>query len=194
MFCLLYAITGEAQVSSEKKIHLFGFSDLRSSIRHELGASFFTHGYRSPRFAVRYALENSVAYPSPVYNRGTGLISMHYEPRLRLIEFGSNASITLDIPLVIGLTLVDLTTPEDFSYGVDSLSDAAFNAGIFSNERSSELGVMHTEYGGMLSFNCFQGATFENTAAIGFSAGIGMQRVSSPLIMNFIAGYDREDY
>jgi hypothetical protein len=172
----------------------FSLKHFRSSFRHELGVSFFSHFYRSPDLAVHYEVMDGVAYPEPVYNRGIGLMSLHYEPRFRLLEYRHWASITLDIPLVWSLSLVDLTTEDGFRYSADTVSTAAFNAGIFSVEREAGLGLTHLEAGAMLSLNLWQGATYENTFPLGVSMGLGVHRLFAPGILNFIAGYTREQY
>lgn len=184
----------ETVLGLEGDWYVFSLKHFKSSFRHELGLSMFSHFYRSPDQAIHYEVDDGIAYPQPVYNRGFGLMSLHYEPRFRLIEYRNWASLSLDVPLVWSLSLVDLTTQDGFRYSADTVSTAAFNAGIFAVERETGLGLGHLEAGAMLSINLWQGATYENTFPLGLSIGAGVHRMFAPVLMNFIAGYEREEY
>jgi hypothetical protein len=194
---LLFPLVSASQVHGfglKKPFYVVNPFQLKSSLRHEIGMSFLTHFYRSPDQAIHYQVNQGIAYPQPVFNEGFGVFSLHYEPRLRLIEYKSWASLSLDFPLVFSLSIMDLKTEDGFRFSTDTVSDASFNAGIYEAERGNDLGFMHVEAGFMASINLFQGATYENTAPIGLSLGLGIHRIYSPLAMNFLADFQREDY
>lgn len=193
----LFPLVSTSQVHDfglKKSIYVLNPFQIKTSVRHEIGMSFLTHFYRSPDQAVHYQVNQGIAYPQPVFNEGFGVLSLHYEPRIRLIEYKTWASITVDLPLVFSLSIMDLKTEDGFRYSTDTVSDASFNAGIYEAERGNDLGFMHVEAGFMASLNLFQGATYENTSPVGLSLGLGVQRIYSPLAMNFLADFDRDDY
>jgi len=178
----------EAQSESDKKVHFFSFSHLKSSLRHELGFSMGAHVVKSPQVATYRVISNNWVYPEPVFNRAIGIFSMSYEPKFRLIEVGSALSLSLDLPLTASLSTVDVRTKDAFQVDAATLTDPVIS------QRSAALGWGHVEGGGILSINLLQGSTYENTAGIGLSAGLGAIFVYAPLVMNPGYGFLRSDY
>lgn len=177
-----------------KSVYFFDVNHLNSSMRHEFGFSFLTHFAKSPLKAEYNLVSSGVSYPQPVFNRVYSIFSMGYEPQLRLVEVGSNFSLSFDVPFTLGLSTVDLRTPSSISYSTEPITDNDINTGIFSKERTSNLGALNGEVGALLSFNFFQGATIENTKAVGFSFAGGINHITAPLVMNIFEEYERSEY
>jgi hypothetical protein len=175
--------------------YLFNPKHPQSAIRHELNFSLFSHFTRSPQLATIHKVKSGLAYPEPIFNRVFGIATAGYEPRLRMIEWGNSASLSLDIPLNVSLSLVDITNKtREVQYSPVPVTDAEFNSGIYFNTREGDIGIFHSEIGALLSLNLLQGSTLENTKGFGLTFSAGVNRVMAPLFMNFLYGYKRTDY
>ncbi len=178
----------------QKSVYSIDFNNFKSSFRQEIGFSFISHFARSPIVAEYNLVSSGVSYPQPVYNNVFGVFALTYEPKFRLIEAGSSFSFSLDLPLTGGFSVVDLTTPDGVSYSSEEVTPNDISTGVFSKERSSNLGLMNAEFGALISFNFFQGSTIENINALGLTFSGGVNYISAPLAMNFIDEYQRSDY
>ncbi|MEX2595379.1 MAG: hypothetical protein WEC59_00505 [Salibacteraceae bacterium] len=177
-----------------RKVHAFSFKYFRSSFRHELGFTVGAHWFRSPQMETYYKLKQNAAYPEPVFNRGVGVLNISYEPRFRLLEFGSSVSFTLDVPLLVSISGIDVRTDDGFRYSTDSIDIEDFRTGIFAKERTERLGTFHAEAGAMIGLNFGQASTYENTNRLGLSIAVGVNYFTAPIFMNSSRGYEREDY
>lgn len=196
LFVFLFSFyqKGVSQNEATKSVYFFSLNDLKASMRNELGFSFLTHFAKSPLLAEYNYVDAGISYPQPVFNRLIGVFSMTYEPQFRLIEVGSDFSISLDLPITGSLSTVDLRTPDDISYSTEEVTANDISTGVYAKERYGQLGFLNSEFGALASLNFFQGATFENTQAMGLSLSAGINYISAPLIMNFSDGISRSDY
>lgn len=185
---------GLSQNEATKSVYFMSFSHLNSSMRNELGFSFLTHFAKSPLFAEYNYVDAGISYPQPIFNRIIGVFSMTYEPQFRLVEVGSNFSVSLDLPITGSLSTVDLRTPFGTSYSTEEVTANDISTGIYAKERYAELGFFNSEFGALATMNFFQGATYENTQAMGLSLSAGINYITAPLIMNFTDGVTRSDY
>lgn len=192
--CMMLVASAGYTQNEGSGIFVFNPKYLKSSMRHEIGLSLGTHWVRSPMVAEFIKVRNNIAYPTPVYNRVIGLFAMTYEPKFRLIEFGSAASISLDVPLTLGLSSVDIVTPSGDHYAADEITANDLETGVYSKEREAALGGLHVEGGGLISLNFWQGSTLENTSSLGLSISGGINAIYAPLVMNIIYEYERSDY
>ncbi|NQV53916.1 MAG: hypothetical protein HQ500_12075 [Flavobacteriales bacterium] len=197
VICILLGLSGISfgqEEGSDPRIYFFNPSHLKSSIRQEVGMSIGTHWTKSPMRNIYTSVDDGVAYPEPVFSRAIGILAGTYEPRLRLIEYKSNASISLDIPLTLSFSLVDVLSGSRYKYSAEPLTEQELASNIFSKERDGILGICHAEAGALLSVNIGQGSTIENTKMVGWTLSAGYNLVRGPLFMNFIENYDRADY
>ncbi|MEQ9186900.1 MAG: hypothetical protein RLP15_04140 [Cryomorphaceae bacterium] len=184
-----------AQVDSEEqRLYVLNLKHLNTSLRHELGMSIGTHWTKSPMRTTYTSVVNGVAYPEPVFTRAIGILAASYEPRLRLLEYKSAASLSLDVPLTVSFSLVDVLSGSRFKYSAEPLTQQELASNIFAKERDGILGISHIEAGALLSFNLGQGATVENTDMVGLTLSAGFNYIRGPLLMNFFEKYDRDDY
>ena len=190
----LSGVSSGQEADDDPSLYFFNPSELRSSIRHEMGMSVGTHWTKSPMCDVYTSVVDGVAYPEPVFSRAIGIISATYEPRLRLIEYKSDASISLDIPLTLSFSLVDVLSGSRYKYSAEPLTEQELASNIFSKERDGIVGICHVEAGALLSVNLGQGATIENTKTVGWTLSAGYNFVRGPLLMNFFEDYDKADY
>jgi hypothetical protein len=167
---------------------------LRTCLRQEVGFSIGTHWSKSKMITTYTEVKEGVAYPEPVFNRAIGIMAATYEPRLRLMEWRSGASVTLDVPLTFSLSVVDLLTGSRKHFSAEPLTQAELQSGIFAKNRGGVLGGFHTEVGSLLSVNVGQGATIENTSQAGLSLGIGYNFLYGPLMLNPFQNQERKDY
>ena len=174
-------------------VYFLSFKHFKSSFRKELGFSFLSHYAVSPVMAEYNLVASGVSYPQPVFNRLFGVFAMTYEPQFRLMELGSNMSISLDLPITGALSTVDLRTRSGISYSTEEVTANDISTGIYAKERSSSLGALNSELGALLSLNLFQGSTIENTNGAGLSFSAGVNYITAPLMMNFLEGYQRSD-
>ena len=196
LFVFLFSFfqKGVSQNEATKSVYFLSFNNLKSSMRNELGFSFLTHFAKSPLLAEYNYVDAGVSYPQPVFNRLIGIFSMTYEPQLRLVEVGSSFSLSLDLPITGSLSTVDLRTPWGTSYSTEEVTANDISTGVYAKERHAELGFLNSELGALATLNFFQGATLENTQAMGLSLSAGVNYITAPLIMNFSDGISRSDY
>lgn len=185
--CFLFV--GLNAKSQEKSIYLFSFKHLKSSLGHEILFSPFLHHAKSPHLANYYINGGNLVYPTAVYNRVYGIITATYQPKLRLVEFGSKASIALRIPMTISLSTVDLKTKEGNKYTPSSVISYNINFGYYEGSRDNALGAFSTEIGGLLGIDFGKDATIENEAKTGISLAAGYNIIYAPLILR---KYDNE--
>ena len=179
---------------ADKSLYLLSPRHIETSIRHEIGVSIGTHWSKSQMWTTFTTVEDGVAYPEPVFSRVIGVGALTYEPRLRLLEYKSVASLSLDIPLTASFSVVDVLSGSRRKYSAEPLTEQEINSNIFSKERSGFLGLFHGEAGALLSLNFGQGATLENTQAIGWTVSAGYNYLRGPLFMNFFQDNKRSDY
>jgi hypothetical protein len=185
-FFLIIGIGAKAQ---EKSVYLFSFKHLKESVSHEFLLSPFLHHAKSPHLANYYVNGGSLIYPMPVYNRVYGIITATYQPKLRLVEFGSKASIALRIPMTFSLSAVDLKTKEGNKYTPSSVVNYNINYGYYEGSRDNALGAFNTEIGGLLGVDFGKDATIENESKTGLSLAAGYNIIYAPLILR---KYDNE--
>lgn len=178
----------------QQSFYLLSPKHLGTCFRHEIGFTLFSQHYRSGVKDTIYDLDFTTAYPTPVYMRVFSIFSMSYEPQFRLVEFRSTQSLSLDLPLNIGLSLVDLRTRSGVKFDPEPVTEEQVESGQYYNQRGGELGVGHAELGFLLAYNIGQGATLENTFPVGLTIGAGYNFTYAPLLMNSIFEYDRSGY
>lgn len=189
LILLAVMLTGVARAANPP-VYFFSAKYFGESFSNELAFSFLTHHTRSPQFETFYDLRSSGVFREyPVYMRAYSILSVTYEPIFRMLEFGSASSLSLNVPLTIGLSAVDFRTP--YADRMDVENSPEIGA---STERSAAVGSMHVEGGGLLTYNIGAGATAENTSSVGLSLGVGYNRIMAPLLMNVVYEYSREDY
>jgi len=177
-----------------RSFYFFSPRYLRTCFRHEIGFTFFSEHYRSAAMDTIYDVNYTQAYPSPVYMRVFTIMSMSYEPQFRLVEYRSSQSLSLDLPLNVGLSAVDLRNRSGKKFDPSPVTESEVQQGVFYHERDGELGVGHAELGALLAYNLGQGATQENVSPVGLSLAVGYNYTYAPLSMNSIYDFKRSDY
>jgi hypothetical protein len=192
LFALLMLLSSPV-LSAESLVYLFSFNYFKQSFHHQLGMTFFTNYTRSPVLGTEFIFSNTQAYPVPVYTNVYSLASLTYEPQFRLIEFGSSQSITLNTPLTLGFSMVDVCISlDDFdrrSYSPESSE----TAGQSFETRSDFLGWGHAELGALGVYNIGRNATAENTWPVGFHLGFGYLYTYGPIYIEYLE-ISRSDY
>lgn len=194
LIILLTMALSSAILAQEKDFYFFNPKYLKSSLRHEVGMTIGAHWTKSKMLTTYTSVVDGIAYPEPVFNRVIGLMTLTYEPRFRLVQYKSDASISLDIPLTGSLSLVDVLSGSRFRYSAEPLTEAEISSGIYAKERSGILGGLHVETGALLSLNLWQGSTLENTKPVGLTLSGGVNYIYAPLVFNILEDYDRKDY
>jgi len=108
---------------------------------------------------------------------------------LRLVEFGSKASIALRIPMTLSLSTVDLKTRDGNKYTPSSVIRYNINSGFYEGSRDNALGTFSSEVGGLIGLDLGKGSTIENGAKTGLSLAAGYNIIYGPLILR---KYDKE--
>lgn len=182
-------------LAQEKKIYFFSLSQPKTCISHELLITPFIHHARSPKIANYYYASGEYLIPTPVYNRIYSIASLTYQPKFRLVEFGSKLAITLRTPITAGLSFSDLRTPEGERWSPATLDPFNTITKRYENSRYSGLGGFHVEGGALIGIDYGFGSTVENTNKSGISIGAGINQIYAPLLL--ATNYDnqtREDY
>lgn len=174
--------------------YFFSLSHPRTSFRHEIGFTMCTQHYRSAAMDTVYSVDLTRAYPTPVYMRVFSIMSISYEPQFRLVEYKSSQSLTLNLPLNVGLSLVDLRTRDGEKFDPQPVTQTDIQNDVFYHTRVGELGVGHAEIGALLAYNLGQGATQENVSPVGMSVALGYNYTYAPLMMNSVYNYPRAEY
>lgn len=185
----LFTFFGIVANAQDKSIYLFSFKHIKSSVGHELLLSPFLHHAKSPHIANYYINGGSLVYPTAVYNRVYGIITATYQPKFRLVEFGSKSAFVLRVPMTLSLSSVDLKTKEGNKYTPSSVVNYNINFGYYEGSRDKALGAFSTEIGGLVGFDFGKESTIENESKTGISLSAGYNIIYAPLILN---KYDNE--
>lgn len=169
--------------AQDKSVYFFSLQHPKTSISHELLVTPFYHHARSPKVANYYYASGDYLIPTPVYNRVYSLVSLTYQPKFRLVEFGSKLAISLRVPLTGGVSFCDLRTPEGERWSPATLDPFNTLTKRYENSRYSGLGAFHVEGGALIGVDYGFGSTVENTNKSGISLGAGINRVYAPLLL-----------
>jgi hypothetical protein len=191
-FILTWLVLGITHQTSAQ-VYFFSPKYFSQSFDHELGITFLTGYIRSPNLVNIYTVENSVAYPEPVYMRSYPILTISYEPQFRLLEIGHNQSFSLNLPVAVSLSTMDLRTNSAIRYSTDEPSQDQLDQGKYYETRDLPLGTGHGEFGGLISYNVGVNSTAENTWPVGFNIAFGYNYIYGPLIMTSIEA-TRTDY
>ena len=192
LYIAIFLFAGAGLKASDGPIRLLSLKYFNTSYSSELGMTFFTGYVRSPMMNKVYEIDQTRAYPLPVYTWVYPLGILSYEPKLRLLEFGSANSLTLNLPIAAGLSVVQAVDANRTTYD----PNASEIPNVFGpdewSERSGVLGTGHLEFGGLIGYNLGQNATVENTWPIGVNISAGYNFIYAPIAMT--TGEDRSDY
>lgn len=166
------------------QVYFFSPRYIKESFNSELGLTFFTHFVRSPVLDTLIEVDATLAYPQPVCMRSYSPFTISYEPQFRLIEFGHSNSISLNVPIALAASFLDLKSPgtDGIKYDPADASDVDIQNGKYYSERNTSLGYFHLEFGVLGSYNFGRNSTKENTWPIGLNLAFGYNWIYGPLV------------
>lgn len=186
-------IAGSFAQAADGPIYLFSPKHFKNSFNSELGMTFFTSFIRSPQVGTAYVFSASQAHPQPIYTYVYSLATLTYEPQFRLLEVGHSQSLSLNVPLSAGFSIIDVCTANRDAYDATSSQGLSSGQSYISRGGNDYLGIGHLEVGGLLSYNVGRNATDENIWPVGFNIAAGYTYLYGPLYVEN-ATFVRSDY
>jgi hypothetical protein len=122
--------------------------------------------------------QKDVTYDGKISTNVWNLVTYIYEPRLNIVEFGSDASISLNVPIQFGLSF-------NFVGGTAKSEDPAFVANEYDNTRSAggNFGMLTFSFPMFIQGNINMGSTYNSDKNNGFTLGLGFDQGIAPLVL-----------